>query len=431
MPDLNQILQALGGQQISGNPASGQAQYPNAWSGFAAGITDWKNQQINQQRARIEQTRQGLLGMIQQIPDSEQNTPLKFKMMMDIMNAKDSHWSDKVLAPNQMDNLISGMYKVFSARMPEDAPNTGVATAQNGTQVAARPRIAQTTDTLGTGLVNATAGDPYTGQVLSNVHAAPQPGRLDFSITNDGKWQGVNEVFQDEKTGNKYLMQYNKNTGQSRRIELGAAKTEGELTAAIRAQAKVAAKNNAVSKGFYEMAVALSGIGSPAAFDSLPEEIQSQYYAKAGEMKLAEANLKQENTKSNIKKNNAIAAGAYAGVPLKQAQTANALAQPKDPNAITADEKRTVDELTKKQTYEISILDKKLAKSDELTPKMKKALEAEREAKIRERDAIRNKILDPMSRINNSRTTKPSGGAIPKGTSGPVGATNDPLGIRR
>lgn len=437
MPDLNQILQALGGQPISGNPASGQAQYPNGWSGFAAGITDWKNQQINQQRAQVEGTRQNLLGMIGQIPDSEQNTPLKFKMMMDIMNAGDKHWSDKVLAPSQMDNLISGMYKVFSARMPEDQPNTGIATTPSGQQVAARPRIAAVDGMPGSGLANATAGDPNTGQVLSNVQAAPQPGKLNFSVTNDGKWQGVNEVFQDEKTGDKYLMQYNKNSGESRKINLGQAKTEGELTAAIRAQAKTTAKNAAVSKGYYDMAVALSGIGSPDAFNQLPLEIQNEYYAQAGKMKVAEAGLKEENTKSNIIKNKAIAGSAAATVPYKKAQTENLKAQPKDSNAITADEKRTVEELTKDLDKEIALRDKKLLKSEELTPKMKKQLEAERAELVRQRDAIRNKVLDPMSRINNanpSRTTKPSGGkgtTIPKGASGPVGANNDPLGIRK
>lgn len=425
MPDIAQIFAQLGIQQPMGNPNQGQASYPNAWSGFAAGMFDAQNQANNQQRGRVEQTRSQLLAMINSIPDNEQNTPLKFKLAADIMQAGDKHWSDRVLAPGKADSLISGMYKLMQDKFPESQPNTGVATGDNGQVLAARPRVAQTDTEQGSGLLNATAGDPRTGSTLP-VSQAPQSGKFQFQ--DPGKWKDINEVFQDEKTGDKYLIQIDEKTGRTKRLVLGKAKTVSEITAETRARAKTTAKNAAVSKGYYDIAVALSGIGSPEAFESLPLEIQNQYYAEAGQRKLAEGDLKTESTKAGIGYKKAGTAAAWASVPLRKAQTAATEARPlEDPNNMTQGDERT-------RKAKIEILNKEYTRYAALV----KDADSHSLAKQKEHKARLEEIIRQLKAINAEalakpqlRTaTKPSAGtAIPKGTPGPIGENNDPVGI--
>ena len=119
MPDLAAVLQQLGLQQPNGNPFNGQANYPTGWTGFTAGIQDWMNRTNSEQRGRVEDTRQKLLGMVQSVPDTEENAPLKMKLMLDILSAKDKHWSDKVLAPSAADAVIAQMYQMVKDKLPE------------------------------------------------------------------------------------------------------------------------------------------------------------------------------------------------------------------------------------------------------------------------------------------------------------------------
>lgn len=428
MPDIATLLQTLGIQQPSGNPARGEAQYPNPWSGFAAGMQDASLQRTNLQRSRVEQTRNQLLSMINSIPDSEQNTPMKFKLAMDIMSAGDKHWSDKVLAPTKADDLIGGMYKLFQDKFPQDQPNTGVAIGDNGQAIAARPRIAQTATTQGTGLAGVLAGDPTTGSTLP-VSPAPQPGK--FAFEDKGKWKDINEVFQDEKTGDKYLIQIDSNTGRTKRLNLGRAKTVSEINTEVKAQRYAGSKAAAIDKKYYERAIGLSGLGSAQLFESLPVEIKEDYLSKAAQALMSEVDLKNTSTKTGIDLKRALTGSAQAGIPLKQAQTANILAQPKDPNAVTADEQRTLKAMTETLDADIRRYQKVTDNPDNYSRKQVTEAKTKLEELIRQRNAIRNKILQPTQRLDATRPKGAAPARIPSGTSGPVGAANDPLGIRR
>ena len=428
MPDISQIFTQLGIQQPMGDPNKGQAQYPNAWSGFAAGMFDAQNQANNLQRGRVEQTRSQLLAMINSIPDNEQNTPLKFKLAADIMQAGDRHWSDKVLAPNKADSLISGMYKIMQDKFPQDQPNTGVATADNGQQVAARPRIAQTDTMQGSGLAGAVAGDPYTGNTLPNVTQAPQPGKLNFANTNAGNWKFFNDVFQDEKTGERYTMGINAKTGISQRFPLGKVKTESEIIAETRAKNYAAVKKSAIDKQFYTRAIANSGMGSEAMFEQLPQHIKEEELAKAAKEVQAELALKTENTKSNIRKNDAIATGTAARIPLIKAQTESLQSRPlEDPNNPTAGDERA-------RKADLELLNKEYVRYKALVADAEsKSIKEAKENQARLDEIIRQiKVINAEAKAKPKlRTaTKPSAGtAIPKGTPGPIGENNDPVGI--
>lgn len=420
MPDLNAILQQLGMQPISGNPASGQAQYASGWQGLAAGIQDSIAQRNNQQRGRIEDTRSKLSQMIDSIPDTEENAPLKLKLKLDIMNAGGGkHWSDKVLAPNDTDKVIQTMFQMFGDKLPRAQPQPSLINPdENGNY---------------TGLNFAVSPQgPGGGQGINIPAPVDNRGKFDFSGVQQGKWREVSDVFQDEETGEKYLMLVDQ-TGKSqpKRINLGKAKTVSEINAEKRARQQQAAKNLAVSRGYYDRAVALSGIGSPESFNALPLEVQDQYYAEAGRQLQEETRIKLKTTESTAAKNTQIVRESQARIPKIQAETENLLAQPKDPNAVTTDEARTLKTLTETLDYEIRRLDKLLADPTSMTRKQLKEFQGRRAELVKQRDAIRNQVLQPNVRIQSTkpREATPKGG-IPRGSSGPVGKPNDRLGIR-
>lgn len=406
MPDLNQYLQAIGMQDIQGNPAQGQAQYNSGWQGLAAGISDAIAKSNNQQRSRVESTRQQLLSMIDQIPDNEQNAPLKFKLRLDIMNAKDKHWSDKVLAPHTADSLIANMYKMFQDKLPQEQPKPSMVQPdelgrQGGMSFAVSPQ------------------GPGGGQGVNIPAPVDNSGKFQFE--NPGKWQEINQVFHDDDTGETYLMSYDKNTGKTRKISLGQATTDRIKAAELRAQAK----KTAVSKGYYTMALAESRL-TPEQFDQLPIEMQQEYYAKAADTQKKLQDLKSRKTESDITKNEAIIPEAKATTRLKTLQADQIAAQPKNPEAITPDDARTIAESTKAIDEEIRAIRKTaLGLNDNATAKQVKDAKARLEELQRRRAAI----------VNQYKSKRPQGSvpssAIPRGSSGPATGTNpnDPLGI--
>jgi hypothetical protein len=416
MPEYAQILQALGIQQPNGNPARGEASYPNAGAGFAAGLTDWHNQQSNQQKGRIESQREQLLKMIDSIPDSEENFLPKLKLKLDIQAAGTggSHWSDKVLSPTKADGIIQGMQNMFRNALPQEQAKPTMAPQGQGPSFGVSPT------------------SPGGGAGVAISPPVDNTGKLRYE--DKGKWKDINEVFQDEETGSKYLIQIDANTGKTKRLDLGKAKTVGEIREETRAQARMKAKTAAVSKGFYETAVALSGIGSPEAFDALPLEVQNQYYVQAGQAKLQKDALGQQNTKSNIAKNNAIAGSAGSQVPLNIARTDQITGNPpKDPTAITADDKRTLDMENAPHQAIISDSNKVIFdKGGNFGPKEIKEAQARKtqaEAAIRRNKARYDKRKREL--LQQRSTTGGQGSVIPKATPGPLplGNKNDPAGI--
>ena len=408
MPDLAAVLQQLGLQQPNGNPFNGQANYPTGWTGFTAGIQDWMNRTNSEQRGRVEDTRQKLLGMVQSVPDTEENAPLKMKLMLDILGAKDKHWSDKVLAPSAADAVIAQMYQMVKDKLPE-AP-TPPSNSPTG------PSFAVSPTTPGGNL---------------GVEIPPPPDNTGkFKFTDPGKWYDINEVFQDEESGSKFLIQIDRNTGKTRRVDLGAARTVSEINATTRAQRYAEQKKTALDKKYYELAIGLSGLGSEQQFEALPQQLKEEYLNKASGMIVQGKQLDLGVKSSTINRNNSSAAVNAATVPMRQAQTENILAQPKDPNAVTADEQRTVNALTATLDQEITRLQKIAdAPRGTRTPKeIREAKEQLSELK-RQRDAIRAKVIQPKARLD---ATRPQGTNrnIPRGNSGPVGDPNDPLGIR-
>jgi len=415
MPGLTDILAQLGVQQPSGNPASGQARYDSGWSAFAAGLSDYTVQQNAQTRGRVQSTRDNLLKMVQSIPDSETNAPMKLKLIQDLLQAGDKHWSDKVLAPNKADDMVAQMYKLFQDKLPQQQ---------------ALPTMAPPGEGMSFG-IGAPGALPGGGAGASIPPPVDNTGRFQFQ--DPGKWKDVNEVFQDEETGDKYLMQIDQATGKSKRIGLGKAKTVSEINAEVRSRKAAEMKRAAVSKNYYDKAVALYGAG-PEQFDALSPEVQALYYGEAGKMVLKESEAKMAGTTSRTELNKSATEVNQVRIPQIQAQTEATklgLDIKTDPATITADEVRTNNALLQTVNEEIKQLQKITANPRNYLPKEVKAAKERLEALLREREAVRNRILKPQQRLNPQPPTGARGGRIPSGSSGPIQGQdpNDPEGL--
>lgn len=411
MPDLTQAYQQLGLEPQWGAQAGG-------WNGFTAGLHDAINRQNAQQRGRVLDTRDKLMQMIDSIPDTEDNAPLKIKLKLDLQSAGDKHWSDKVLAPHAADGMISQMYKLLGDKLPQQqTPPQMIAPDENGQQSGMNFGVSP--------------NGPGGGQ---GIHISPpvdNTGRFQFQNL-PGKWQEVKDIFQDEDTGEKYMMLYDK-TGKSqpKRISLGNAKTVSEINAELRAQKSAALKKDAVSKGYYDKAVALFGAG-PDQFNELSPDVQAMYYGQAGQMVLAESQAKLDQATSRTDLNKSATTLNQVRVPNVQAQTENLkqnLETKTDPGIITADELRTINALIQTVNEEIKRL-QKIADAPIGTYDRKAVKDAKDKLPglIKERDTVRARIIRPQQRLN----TPPRSKGIPSGSSGSSVGTNqnDPLGIR-
>jgi len=417
MPDTTDYYNQLGIQRPSGDPARGEARYESGWSGFAAGLNDYAVQANAATRGRVQSTRDQLLKMVQSIPDTETNAPMKLKLLMDLQQAGDKHWSDKILAPHKADSMITEMYRLFQDKLPQQQ---------------AQPSMAPPGEGMSFG-IGAPGALPGGGAGASIPPPVDNTGRFQFQ--DPGKWRDVNEVFQDEETGEKYLMQIDAASGKSKRLNLGKAKTVSELNAEKRAQRAEQAKRAAVSKGYYDKAVALYGAG-PEQFDALSPEVQALYYGEAGKMVLGESEAKMGQTTSRTELNKSATEVNKVRIPQIQAQTQATqvgVETKTDPSIVTADELRTNNALLQTVNDDIKRLQKIVDNPDDHDRKSVKEAKEQLPGLIRQRDAVRQRILKPQQRLNPQATspTGARGGRIPSGSSGPVGTNpNDPLGIR-
>jgi hypothetical protein len=301
--------------QISQSPSGGGVR-----GGIFRGIIGSLQRRRQQAQREEQEARESALRFLDTIPDTEHNMPIKASMALEILGSKAKRGGllDSIFGnQNATAQYVSDIYGKLKAAIPQEMGFPEGTTRLEGTTptgetVSARPRrasepgIPATVATPGPGDLGAElmgpgpAGIPGSLAGTSGDIGLVGPGEItvarprapqfapstgpQFEFPEQGKYQTLNQTFQDPATGGRYLMMFDQRTGGTKRVDLGPAKTSQEIVEEMRSLTKGELARMAMTRnltGAVLAAASKDGI-PPQAFYQLPMEAQIPYYQRAG-----------------------------------------------------------------------------------------------------------------------------------------------------
>lgn len=278
-------------------------------AGFLRGIIGAIQRQRRQTRLDEERTQQDALNFLSSIPDTEQNTPIKANLALEILSQKPGSkgsWVQRAFGGQQRAGAYAAaIYSKIRQRIPQEQTGTSapdretslMGQTSSGETISARPRrvsepmVPSTVASPGPGELSPLGGTGPVGpgEILPTQNR-PQmtrprpPGSLtQFEFPEAGKYSLGNQTYQDE-SGNRFILKFNQRTGQPERVNLGPIKTTQELVEETKSITRAELARIAQAKGLMNVVLSKASENGirPQDFYSLPIEAQTAYYKAAG-----------------------------------------------------------------------------------------------------------------------------------------------------